>query len=757
MIGRAASGIGAVLLAVGLQALSLPSSQAARQQPSSEVSVSVTSLSPVVPKPTKYSVRRLRIHVTIANLTDAPLSDLTISATRGMPISTEQGLATELAHGQLPTDGLPVPPVRPVHVDLGSSGSDSATVSATFVTTTGEPSQGAGAAGLCQCTSNVVYPVWLSAISSDGVTLGSTETFVPSFYPHAVTEPVHVSWVWPLIDRPHRVIGTTRFTDDGLAVSVSTGRLQRCLQVLQQVSAKVPVTVVIDPELLDELEVMATTPYTYVTPTGKTANGTGQQAAATWLSGLRAVLATPGVRVALTPEADPDIESLRRGGLGWSSTLTSAESKRVAAALGGATPTTTFAWPPSGTLDPASLATLSQSGITSLLLSSQSVQRVTGPAGLPVTLARLPNDGHPVVAALTTPALQAEAAAATDGIGDGGLDTLMAQLALRLPAGGPADQHVVLTPPRYVDPAVALAVRTVLRTSHSVVSRPANLLDTLAATSTPPFDQPPVAERDELRANPATGPGLAPAALRMATTVLSLQPSLRSLLVDAAPADALLAQLPEAVQRVTSSAWRPGTGLGGRRAGIKFAHTLLHRVHRIERGVHIIHRSASAYTLASANSPLPITVENDLAFPVEVDVSVTPARGVAGFSAKLVGPVEIDPHSKTLVHVPTEVQRSGRIEVQAALQAPDGHVLGRAVRLYVESTVLGTIGVVITIVAGAVLALAVLVRLIRRLAARRRGDAAQPASRTSPRRPTQPPVRDRRARETVPPIKPPET
>jgi hypothetical protein len=53
--------------------------------------------------------------------------------------------------------------------------------------------------------------------------------------------------------------------------------------------------------------------------------------------------------------------------------------------------------------------------------------------------------------------------------------------------------------------------------------------------------------------------------------------------------------------------------------------------------------------------------------------------------------------------------------VQAALFTPNNFQLGVAVNLSVHSTALGTIGLIITIVAGAVLVLALLVRLIRRL------------------------------------------
>ena len=137
-------------------------------------------------------------------------------------------LNAAVAQPTAPTGGQALEPVRLVTVNLPPS-SESAAVTTTFVTTTSV----SFSAELCQCRDHAVYPVWFSAYGlTGGVSqlFGQTQTFVPSFENRPA--PVHVSWIWPLIDRPHRLVGSTTFTDDGLAASVSTGRLSRCLQVL---------------------------------------------------------------------------------------------------------------------------------------------------------------------------------------------------------------------------------------------------------------------------------------------------------------------------------------------------------------------------------------------------------------------------------------------------------------------------------------------------------------------------------------------
>jgi hypothetical protein len=691
------------------------------------VSIRVVSVSPLVPRPTT-GLRRLRITLALSNQTDEPLQHVSITALRGMPISYQAALDNELADPAPPSSGITIQPLHPITANLPVAGSSVPVVTKTFVATTGL----AASAGLCLCAEHAVYPVWFTAAGvRNGVSgvLGQTETFVPSFYRRP--PPVHVSWVWPLIDRPHRILGSSQFTDDSLATSVSTGRLSRCLQVLEQVAPTVPVTVVIDPELLDELQIMAGGHYTYRAASGKSVPGTGSAAAAAWLARLQAVLKNnPQVSVALTPEADPDIEALTRAHLTWTSTLSATVQHRVLTALGGATPTSTFAWPPGGIISRPTLRTLRSAGVTSLLLSDQSVQRQTLTTGAPLTLARLPNGGHPVLSALTSPALSRYTARAVGSQpAPAALPTLMAELAVRLGQQPPlAGQQVVLAAPRSVDPSVPQAVQTILQTSSSFITRPANLLNVLAAAGTPPFDSPPTAVPTQLRPGQLATAGLPPVSTAVARKVIGMFASLRAMFSGSAAAERFVAQLPEAVQRIESAAWRRGSGLGGRPLGVKFARKLRADAHHLFSGVQIVRPASGSYTLPSANSSLLITVQNRLPYPVKVRVIIRTRNGAPGLTAHRLAPQVVDASSKTTLHVPTQVQRSGNIAVVARLQTPNGRWLGRRVPLSVHSTVLGLIGVIITIVAAAVLLLALLVRFVRRLRARGRPGPTRPWS-----------------------------
>src|SRR6202012_5814367 len=93
-----------------------------------------------------------------------------------------------------------------------------------------------------------------------------------------------------------------------------------------------PLTLVVDPELVDELVVMSTG---YQVQHGTTlVPGTGGPAAASWLATLRVVVHRPGVQLDFPPPADPDTQALTDNGLSWAGELPAAQQHEVLAALG---------------------------------------------------------------------------------------------------------------------------------------------------------------------------------------------------------------------------------------------------------------------------------------------------------------------------------------------------------------------------------------------------------------------------------------
>lgn len=756
----------AAVLLTGAASVPL-TAEASPAPPTDPVEVQVTGIDPLVPPPVQQKVP-LTFTVQLTNTTDHTLHDVSVTAERPYDwISSQQALDNELAKPAPPTEGNPIEPLTPVQVDLPPG-----PTTVTFRTTTGEPND----AGLCVCAEHGIYPVWFSAYSSDAQLLGQGETFVPSFF--APPTPVQVGWIWPLIDRPHRLLSNQPFLDDGLADSVQNGRLDRSLQVVEGVeseSPNLPLTLLIDPELLDELEVMATTHYRVQTPNGTVA-GTRGAAAADWLHRLRAVLdANPDVRVALTPYGDPDIEAAARAHLPWTSTLPVGMQQHVSAALGVHIPDSEFAWPPAATISQRTLAALVRSGVTSVVLRNTAVVQRADAGGLPIPIASLdsgPDGGHSkITAALVDPAIEQAATEAMSQKGPAAatLPRLLAEVGVEAAQDPQGDHAVFISAPRHFNPSPKLAVRTILDTSSSMLTTQVNVIDALSAAAQPAGSGPPgtlTAVPARLAPADSQPSRLGPRILHRAHRITRMLPSLNAMLQPKdGPTDpqaaALTDNLSEAVQLTESSAWLPMSSVGGRAAGADFAGELVKAAHYALTAVHIVNPKDASYTLASDNSPLPITVENDLRFPVTVRVQVRTVNAVEGLKVADIGTVSLDPRSKSTLHLPTRVQRSGRIQIKVQLRTPDrpGRRVGETVPLYVRSTVLGMIGVIITDVAGGVLVLALLIRFLRRWRQRRHPPAApdgawpsgtDPAGPVSPETLPATPVAPEPVAETVP-------
>jgi hypothetical protein len=567
---------------------------------------------------------------------------------------------------------------------------------------------------VCLCRT-AIYPLYFAAHVTDqrgnDVVVGTTQTYVPSFPTPATVRPVQVSWMWPILERPHRLIGDTRFIDDDLATEVSVGRLDRVLQVLTDVAGKVPITVLLDPELVDELAVMASGKYQVETSGSGSEAGVGTSAAAAWLERLRTALGQSGVQVSFTPFADPDVESLTRNGLSWATSLGQDAQTRIGAALGGTLPSNDVAWPANETASQPTIDALARQGATSILVNDTTVpSQPNGGGGAPANgLTTLQSAAGPVSALITSGAIQHRVAPVVSlgGVGYAGLPLLVAEVAIRAVESQQVSRFIPIVPPRLVNPSPEVAAEAILATAHSSWSTGLTVTD--AATAVTPADHaglvPPSID------NPALSPQTIAVAQRVAEAVPALTTMLSS-----ADAVALLGPLPAAVQRTESAEWQNA----GNEADT-FARRLDNQVNALESGVRIVKPANGQYTLASSNSPLPITVENRLSVPVTVLVRVRAVNDVPGFTAGDLGRQVIAPNSKVTLHIPTKVERTGRFAVDADLLTPNGAQIG-SVRLAVHSTALGTVGVIITAVAGGVLLLALLGRALRRL--RRRGAAA---------------------------------
>jgi hypothetical protein len=718
---RRASAWAAVVLFVATCTVWLGSGTADARVKTGDVTMTVDDVSPNSPAVTT-TPKPLVFTLTLINNTADTLKDVVVSADRSDPIGTQRQLDLALARPKPPSEQL----VAPVDTTVTATLLPHATRTVKLRTTTSTtPDQPGTRAGVCLCA-NAVYPFWFTArytSSADGVVtdLATAQTYVPAF--NTAPAKTTVSWVWPLLDRPHRLLYSKVFTDDTLTQEVGPGgRLDKLLQVVESVAPSVPLTIVTDPDLIDELATM-TTGYRVTSPSGGTVAGTGGDAAQAWLARLRAVLAAhPQIELAFTPFADPAVDALTRAGMRWSVSLDAQAQQRVSTAVGRDV-VSDIAWPAGLALSGPTLESLVSQGANTVLLSDHGL--TAGGAGadpVPDALATLSTRAGNATVAVTSTPIERSVRAVLDPNGPGLrlLPKLVAQLSVRVVTSLDTPHYVVITPPRDLDVDPTVAARTIEATSVSTWSTPMALR--AAVRTTAPVDH------GVLRQN-QPAPRLSRATIASLTYLEQSLPTVQSLIADDTVRTVLFSGYPVAIQRCESSSL-----LNDRAHAAQLATQLAGRVAAMRRGVSIVPPSNGTYTLTSKSSQLPVTVVNKINTDIRVRVAVEAVADVPGITA---GDQERDflvkANSKTQLRIPTHVDRVGLIEVRVELTTPDGLPVGKPVRLAVRSTALGTIGVVITIVAAIVLALAVLVRFARRL--RQRG-RRQPSS--APRPPAGP-------------------
>ncbi len=547
-----------------------------------------------------------------------------------------------------------------------------------------------GSSDICLCAAGV-YPLdfTVSAAPSPDDTpteAGFAQSYLPSF--PTQPQPVQVSWLWPLIDQPHRTVDRTVFTDDALATSVRPGgRLYRALQVAMAVDTKTQLDLVIDPDLIDELATM-TTGYRVQSANGSTRVGTGGSAAEAWLDDLQTVL--PHCEVSLTAPADPDIDALTAAGLAWTSTPSTQATTILGSTSG------VVAWPAGQTITPAALSQIARSA-QAVVVDDRTLPGGAQAIPRPDALAELPGSVRAVV---TDSVLQKYAAAALAPGGTRALPQLVADLAIRAGQDPQQPHYVVLAPDRTVDPNVALASRVIRETSGPAWARTMGIGQALQLVK--PTD------RGSLTPQSTATIGGLDQLHQISNFVAQFGSALR-------PVDrtSILGGLPAAIQRCESSAWRSDPD-----GGQACVNALQQTTGALSTAVSISQPSNGSYTMASSSAPLFLHLQNSLAVPVEVNVDVSTVNAVVGFRIDPIRTQTVPAHGKLDLRINAHVQRAGRFQLDATLTTPGGLAVGDMIRLNVRSTALGGIGVIITAVAGGVLVLALLVRLVRRLRAR---------------------------------------
>lgn len=588
-------------------------------------------------------------------------------------------------------------------------------------------------------------------------------TFLPWLPPSAAVPPVQIAWVWPLLSTP-RLQTDNSFTDDSLGTEIGPrGRLGLLLGVASQAAAQtgmipqdeaptvpgsllvdppptqvpikaVPVTPVIDPENLQELSVMADPAAPYQV---KGVPGAHRDVATTYLTQLRALMATTSSII--TPYGDPDLEALYAAHAG--TLVTQAQSTGLETGLTGVA--TGLMWPPDGSLTQGTLDQLTVSG---LVLSSRAVP-ATNLADLgytPTSTTQVNRPGGTVPAVVVDDGLSR---LATSRVAVANRTLLGQRFAAETAAiameGGTAGRTLVLAPGRRWS-SKGSSVRSVLdETGRLPWLTPVTVPQALQG---PPD---PAALRAQLH-QPAGLPTLAPGlAGRIAATNNELA-GYRSILCPApakgssssarpvTPAatatpgtgattvcnrDDQTLTLQRSLYRAASTAFRqPATG------GEALLDAAEAELRADEGQVTIVPKSEEV--LVGSRPRLPISIVNKLKVPVKVEVVLRPRSAQLKPSKPITLTIPAGANVQQDITITVRSARAGqqRVLVDAQLLTPDGRDFGAPVALKVRVSGAGAIVVVITIAVCGLLALAVVVRLYRRIrnASRRGSTATEP-------------------------------
>jgi len=171
--------------------------------------------------------------------------------------------------------------------------------------------------------------------------------------------------------------------------------------------------------------------------------------------------------------------------------------------------------------------------------------------------------------------------------------------------------------------------------------------------------------------------------------------------------------------RTIGSAVRPLASVtlrGDRGPSAAVLSTITATIDHLRAGV-TIRPTVGSYTLASTDSPLMLTVQNTLPFPVRLKMRINGGQQ-AGLLTTVPPIIELAANSRQQVKILATVSRVGSFSVSAQLMSPDGRDWSLSVLLPIRSNAYGTLTIVLITVAGVVLLLMVIWRIWQRYRAR---------------------------------------
>ncbi|QNE76215.1 hypothetical protein F0344_17725 [Streptomyces finlayi] len=511
--------------------------------------------------------------------------------------------------------------------------------------------------------------------------LGIQRTFVP-WQPKESEAKTKLTYLWPLIASAHVSAETGSdeqqtpvFTDDDLAAELAPGGR---LEQLVSLGSRLPVTWVIDPDLLATVDAMTKNYQIKVGDT--TVAGKNQDVAKRWLTELEA--AVEDGKVIALPFADPDLASIAHRGKSVSGTLSHLQNATEVAGPTVETilhvrPSTDFAWPVEGAVDPSIVDVATSAGAHNVIARSDSLTE-TGSLRYTPTAARPIGGG--------TTAVVADHRLSTAFKGDmshAGGSTLAVQKflaqTLALTEQDPGKQRSIVVAPQRT-PSTSQA-QSMAASLHALIderwTQPLDLTaaaeekpDTRATTKVPRSSQYP----KKLR-----GQELPVQAFQ---DVRTTKDSLNSFQVILTQPDRVVTPFGNAINRSMSASWR-GRPLEAQR----YRDAVRTYLRGLSSEVLLI--AKSDVTLSGRSATIPVTVQNKLVQDVDNLVLRLTSENATRLKLDDDGPVAEQPvkiaggHSQS-VKFDAAANVNGQVQVTARLFTEDGTPYGEEMTFTVK-------------------------------------------------------------------------
>lgn len=550
--------------------------------------------------------------------------------------------------------------------------------------------------------------------------LGIQRTFLP-WQPEATDKKTKLTFMWPLISPVHLSAQTGPdeqqtpvFDNDDLAADLAPGgRLQQMVSLGNQL----PVTWVIDPDLLATVDAMT---HKYRVKSGNTTvAGKNQQVANQWLDSLeKAVQDRPVVAL---PFADPDLASLAHRGKSVSGSLsqlgpaTEVATTTVNTILH-VTPSTDFAWPINGAIDRSIVDVATSAGAHKVIARGDSLRD---------NLSYTPTSARPIGGGTTAVVADTRLSTAFQGnLTTAASSTLAVQRflaqTLALTQQQPSmERSIVVAPQRMPTASQAQAMA---RAMHGLDperwTQPENLVDASGATPDPGANtRIPAASRYPKKLH---GQELPVSAFQDIKNTQDLLTRFTDIL--SAP-DRVDAPFANAQERSLSTSWREDlTGAAGYRSAVSsYLRGLTDEVLLVPK---------SALTLSGRSATIPVTVQNKLVQGVEhlvLRLTSTKATRLKldGDTAVAEQPIKVSGGHSQSVRFSGTGNANGPVEVNAQLFTEDGHPYSGVMTFQVKVSEI-TPTVMLVIAGGVLLLVLAGVRMYsqRKRAAARRAAAA---------------------------------